>query len=61
MSAIFEFPDGPAVPLPDPIVGPTSEDRPAVGREANAALPWFELERELPSGDEELLFEVVAV
>jgi hypothetical protein len=61
MSAIFEFPDGAAIPFPEPIVGSASEDRPAVGREADAALPWFELERELPSGDEELLLEIFAV
>jgi len=61
VDAIFEFPDGPATPFPDPIVGSTSEDRPAVGREADAALPWLELERELPGDDEKALLEVLPI
>lgn len=60
-SPSFEFPDRSAFSLPDPIIGAEPEDRSRVAREADAALPRVELERELPGGDEELLLEVLAV
>jgi hypothetical protein len=61
VDAILEPPDRSAVPSPDPIVGSASEDRPAVGREADAALPWFELEADFPGDDLKGLLEVFSV
>jgi hypothetical protein len=58
---VSELPRCPAELPPLPVDHSPSEDRSAVGREADAALPWLEFEADFPGDDEEVLLEVFSV